>query len=954
MRRLKLFAIIAAVLVTVGIQQTKVVSAAEKANSKVQMDNVDTRNLDNTVVLGAENKVNGVAQDKKADANKNLNAAVDVNAHVKVGMFNGSTSSSSNSINPKFKVTNTGSSSIKLSNLKLRYYYTSDDNKEQSFWCDYAATTSGTYSTLTSNVTGVFGKLNQAVTNADSYLEIGFNEAAGTLEAGQTMEIQTRVSKVDWSNYTQSNDYSFDSKDSNYVESDKVTATLNGTTLWGVAPDGKVTIDPVITTESATFDKYVKKAADINIGIKFNDNVLKALSYYNGTSYVPMVKEKDYIVTDAGVTLSKDFLSTLPLGKTTISFDFDKASSKIVTIEVINSTPSSVITPASSVYDQSKKADIPVTITFNDNTLVSINDGKKDLTAGTDYILKDNVATLTQAYLDTLPVGDSVLTFKFSAGDVQKLTVTVKPVVMNLNVVIGNATGKAGTTVVVPVTVKGITKNGMNACTFTLSYDKNLFENVKVTPGDICVNPDATFIPSVDAANGLINIFYCDSTGEELEAILKDGLFFNISFDIKNGLKSQSSDVKVSDSGNFVDTKSKAYSLNYTNGSISIVGEQVVNSAITPASSVYDQGNKADIPVTITYNGNTLVSINDGKKDLTAGTDYILKDNVATLTQAYLDTLPAGDTVLTFKFSAGDVQKLTVTVKPVVMNLNVVIGNATGKAGTTVVVPVTVKGITKNGMNACTFTLSYDKNLFENVKVTPGDICVNPDATFIPSVDAENGLINIFYCDSTGAELEAILKDGLFFNISFDIKAGAKEGTTDVKVSDPGNFVDTKSAAYNLNYTNGSVTIVGVPVDKFSTNIGAVEGKAGDTLVIPVSLKNIPVSGISSLDLKFKYDSNLIDIVSVAPGSIIANPKANFSYYDNKNNNLLSMSFLDFEATGKDLIKSSGDLVYITVKIKDTATPGVTKLSDNGETNFGDADGKDLIFVLNNGTITIH
>lgn len=717
MRRLKLFSIIAAVLVTIGIQQTKVVSAAEKINSKVQMDNVDTRNLDNTVVLGAENKVNGVAQDKKADANKNLNAVVDINAHVKVGMFNGSTSSSSNAINPKFKVTNTGSSSIKLSNLKLRYYYTSDDNKAQSFWCDYAATTSGTYSTLTSNVTGVFGKLDQAVTNADSYLEIGFNEAAGTLEAGQTMEIQTRVSKADWSNYTQSNDYSFDSKDSNYVESDKVTAILNGTTLWGVAPDGKVTVDPVITPESATFDKYVKKAADINIGVKFNDNMLKALSYYNGTSYVLMAKEKDYIITDAGVTLSKDFLSTLPLGKTTISFDFDKASSKVVTIEVINSTPSS---------------------------------------------------------------------------------------------------------------------------------------------------------------------------------------------------------------------------------------------AITPTSSVYDQGNKADIPVTITYNGNTLVSINDGKKNLVAGTDYILKDNVATLTQAYLDTLPVGDTVLIFKFSAGDVQKLTVTVKPVVMNLNVVIGNATGKVGTTVVVPVTLKGITKNGMNACTCVLSYDKSLFENVKVTPGDICVNPDATFIASVDEANGLINIFYCDSTGEELEAKLKDGLFFNISFDIKAGAKEGTTDVKVSDPGNFVDTKSKGYVLNYTNGSVTIVGVPVDKFSTNIGAVEGKAGDTLIIPISLKNIPASGISSLDLKFKYDSNLIDIVSVAPGSIIANPKANFSYYDNKNNNLLSMSFLDFEATGKDLIKSSGDLVYITVKIKDTATPGVTKLSDNGETNFGDADGKDLIFVLNNGTITIH
>ena len=51
---------------------------------------------------------------------------------------------------------------------------------------------------------------------ADYYLEISFTDGAGNLEPGASIEVQGRFSKSDWSNYTQTDDYSFNSSNSYY------------------------------------------------------------------------------------------------------------------------------------------------------------------------------------------------------------------------------------------------------------------------------------------------------------------------------------------------------------------------------------------------------------------------------------------------------------------------------------------------------------------------------------------------------------------------------------------------------------------------------------------------------------------------------------------------------------------------------------------------------------------
>ncbi|MHB0880507.1 X2-like carbohydrate binding domain-containing protein [Paenibacillus sp. SEL1] len=148
---------------------------------------------------------------------------------LKVQAFNGNVSATSNTISSKFKITNTGTSSISLADVTLRYYYTINGEKAQNFFTDWSSVGTG-------NVIASFKTLSNAKPGADSYAEIGFNSAASSLEPGQSVELQTRISKEDWSSYTQTDDYSFNPTANSLQDSAKITAYLSGSKQWGIEP----------------------------------------------------------------------------------------------------------------------------------------------------------------------------------------------------------------------------------------------------------------------------------------------------------------------------------------------------------------------------------------------------------------------------------------------------------------------------------------------------------------------------------------------------------------------------------------------------------------------------------------------------------------------------------------------------------------------------------------------
>ena len=140
---------------------------------------------------------------------------------------NGNQNATANQLQISLKLTNTGSSTIDLTPVTIRYWYTADGSQPQEFACDYATIDC-------SYVQSRFVKLNPPRPTADTYLEISFTGA--TLQAGASTEIKMRVHKSDWSNYNQSNDYSFMPGASNYSPAQRIGLYYNGTLISGSQP----------------------------------------------------------------------------------------------------------------------------------------------------------------------------------------------------------------------------------------------------------------------------------------------------------------------------------------------------------------------------------------------------------------------------------------------------------------------------------------------------------------------------------------------------------------------------------------------------------------------------------------------------------------------------------------------------------------------------------------------
>ncbi|MBB3114520.1 hypothetical protein FHS18_006641 [Paenibacillus phyllosphaerae] len=130
---------------------------------------------------------------------------------------------------PGFEIKNTSTQPLKLSAIKLRYYFTIDGEQELSvdFW-----TMLGSKSLVTTK----FEKMPIPSAKADYYLEIGFSEAAGSLAPGKQTGVYTWFHKPDWSSMDQTNDYSY-SGASDPEPSQLVTAYVDGVLQWGSEPE---------------------------------------------------------------------------------------------------------------------------------------------------------------------------------------------------------------------------------------------------------------------------------------------------------------------------------------------------------------------------------------------------------------------------------------------------------------------------------------------------------------------------------------------------------------------------------------------------------------------------------------------------------------------------------------------------------------------------------------------
>jgi hypothetical protein len=137
-----------------------------------------------------------------------------------------------NQLYAHYMILNNGTTAGPLSSLTMRYWFTNEAPSDPlEFDCDYALVTCA-------DVTANFVSLSAPLTMANSYIQIGFTAAAGSIApGGSSGEIQTRIHHVGWSNFITTDSYSFIS-DESFVYKNTQTVTLyqNGVLVWGTEP----------------------------------------------------------------------------------------------------------------------------------------------------------------------------------------------------------------------------------------------------------------------------------------------------------------------------------------------------------------------------------------------------------------------------------------------------------------------------------------------------------------------------------------------------------------------------------------------------------------------------------------------------------------------------------------------------------------------------------------------
>ena len=849
------------------------------------------------------------------DININNGDAVKVEAaeaaaesSIKIDVSNGT---SANIVAPTITITNTGNEKLDLNNLKLKYFYTNNGYKKQTFNCYYAGTTNGEYQNLTNNIVGkvskppVLGQINPSSAKNNSYIQISFK--GGSLEAGQSAQIQAAVNKEDWSDYDQSNDFS-------YNNGENIAAYENNKLIWGNEPNGG-SVNPPVEIKDSKLDKTsisVDKAdvKDETVNISLNGNTF--------TGITGLTEGTDYTVANGNVVVLKSsYLNNLAAGNTTLTFNFNQGAAQTLNVNVKDvvkppvEIKDSKLDKTSISVDKADVKDETINISLNGNTFTGIT----GLTEGTDYtVTNGNVVVLKSSYLKNLAAGNTTLTFNFNQGASQKLSVNVKDVVVtpDLDAVISPETVDYNKE---DVTVQ-MTLNGK-----TLSSIKN--NNAELVSGTDYV---------LDGDKVVLKQSYLDT--------LPQGQATALTFNFSNG-------------------KSKTLKVNVAKAVTS--DSLIINMANVNAQ----EGENITIPVTITGidSARDLVACNFTVRydtNIFENASVTPGDIVVNAPKTFFKSINKNTGSIGVMFADSTGKELEKISKDgIFVNINLKVKDGVKNATTQL-------KLTKPGKYADKFLKPYKIN-YEIGTITIGNGQDDPVAV----VDSKLTKTSAEYDINNPQSVEVGMD--LNGNTLSSIKNGGKELTNNVDYTvngtnvtfapqylaslEKGNYEFTFSfnkgadAKFNLNVIKTEEPVE----DVLAAAIGNIEAKAGETVVLPVTLTKAPERGIAAFNYKISYNPELMDIISVKAGDAITTPELNFDGQAFENNKMVSVVFIDYNVTEEDTIKTGGVLTNIELKIKDGVKPGVIPIEFKNidDSVFCDLDEAEVPVRFDAGSITV-
>jgi hypothetical protein len=143
--------------------------------------------------------------------------------------YRNESASQSTFIRPFLQIRNTGPTAVAVTELELRYFYTSDGAQNEVVDCYFAQ----------------FGcdKLMLSVAPAepttplaDHYLSVTFGANAGSVPVDGQYGLEPAVHEPAFADYDQAGDYSYDPSKIAFSAHDEVCLYRNGTLIWGTEP----------------------------------------------------------------------------------------------------------------------------------------------------------------------------------------------------------------------------------------------------------------------------------------------------------------------------------------------------------------------------------------------------------------------------------------------------------------------------------------------------------------------------------------------------------------------------------------------------------------------------------------------------------------------------------------------------------------------------------------------
>lgn len=164
-----------------------------------------------------------------AEASDGQFTEVDGKRSVKLRHFNEEHNISSKAIRWDFAIENTGTKTIDMKNVKVRYYFKEDVDKAINFKV-YFYSVGEEKADVNGRIYNITGS-----NNSNRYLEVTFEK--GSVSPGDTVWVFGAISREDWSEFNQEDDWSFNPEATSFSEWEKMTVYISDKLVWGIKPD---------------------------------------------------------------------------------------------------------------------------------------------------------------------------------------------------------------------------------------------------------------------------------------------------------------------------------------------------------------------------------------------------------------------------------------------------------------------------------------------------------------------------------------------------------------------------------------------------------------------------------------------------------------------------------------------------------------------------------------------